>query len=243
MLSKKDLSSDALDTLRRSRNPTTVVIANGEVHGEAQMYVQDLDLFVTMQIRAETSVVLSLGKLCSEHEYSYGWKNDETPRLSKNENIIICTMDNFVTLVVSGLTSSSSSSSTSTSRVKGQSSSSGESEKSSDPVTTRCDQQEYEGSTQTDPEKSTSGNRDSANKDEMDKKDPTQDIPDCLQPFTDNLEDLETYVSAHSSQRWHKSKAQYLYSLSQRPKLRRMLWGPKLRGLLAEDAVTDLFRV
>ena len=31
MLSKKDLSSDELDTLTRSRNPTTVMTANGEV--------------------------------------------------------------------------------------------------------------------------------------------------------------------------------------------------------------------
>ena len=40
MLSKKDLSSDEMDTLRRSRNPTTVVTANGEVqtHEEAQEY-------------------------------------------------------------------------------------------------------------------------------------------------------------------------------------------------------------
>ena len=29
MLSKKDLSSDEMDTLRRSRNPATVVTANG----------------------------------------------------------------------------------------------------------------------------------------------------------------------------------------------------------------------
>ena len=31
MLSNKDLSSDEMDTLRRSRTPTTVVTANGEV--------------------------------------------------------------------------------------------------------------------------------------------------------------------------------------------------------------------
>ena len=38
MLSRKDLSSDEMDTLRRSRTPTTVVTANGEVqtHEEAQ---------------------------------------------------------------------------------------------------------------------------------------------------------------------------------------------------------------
>ena len=31
MLSKKDLSSDEMDSVRRSRTPTTVVIENGEV--------------------------------------------------------------------------------------------------------------------------------------------------------------------------------------------------------------------
>ena len=55
MLSKKDLSSDEMDTLRRSRNPTTVVTANGEVqtNEEAQVNVQDLDLFVTVQLLEE----------------------------------------------------------------------------------------------------------------------------------------------------------------------------------------------
>ena len=45
------ISSDELDTLRRSRNPTTVVTANGEVQTkqEAQVYVHD-----------ETPAVLSL---------------------------------------------------------------------------------------------------------------------------------------------------------------------------------------
>ena len=55
---------------------------------------------------------------------------------------------------------------------------------------------------QRDPDKQASGCRGSANKkDEMDKEDPTQGIPDWLQPFTDNLEDLETHVPAHSSGR------------------------------------------
>ena len=54
---------------------------------------------------------------------------------------------------------------------------------------------------QTDPDKPASGNRDSANKDEIDEEDPTQGLPDWLQPFTDNPEDLETHVPAHSSER------------------------------------------
>ena len=36
---------------------------------------------------------------------------------------------------------------------------------------------------------------------EMDEEDPTQGIPDWLQPFTENLEDLETHVPAHPSER------------------------------------------
>ena len=48
MLSKKDLSSDEMGTLRRSRNPTTLMTADGEVqtNEEAQAFVHDLDLFI-----------------------------------------------------------------------------------------------------------------------------------------------------------------------------------------------------
>ena len=127
----------------------------------------------------ETSAVLSLGKLCSEHGYSHEWKNGETPRLTQNGNIITCTLDNFVPLVVPGLSSSSSSSD-----------SLGESDKSSDPVTTRNDKLPCGGSMRAYPDKPALGNRGSANKDEMDKEGPTPGIPDWLQPFTDNLEDL-----------------------------------------------------
>ena len=61
---KKDLSSEEIETLRSSRNPTVVVTANGEVqtNEEAQVYVHDLDLFVTVQILDDTPAVLSLGK-------------------------------------------------------------------------------------------------------------------------------------------------------------------------------------
>ena len=84
MLSKKDLRSDEMDTLRRSRNPTTVVTANGELqtNEEAQVYVHDLDLFVTVLLLEETLAVPSLGEPCAEHGCSYEWKNGETQRLT-----------------------------------------------------------------------------------------------------------------------------------------------------------------
>ena len=64
-MSKKDLRSDELDTLRRSRNTTVVLTANEEVHTheEAQVYVHDLNLSVTVQLLEGTPAVKSLGTL------------------------------------------------------------------------------------------------------------------------------------------------------------------------------------
>ena len=47
----KELSSEDMDTVKRSRTLTVVLTANGEVHTneEAQVYVHDLNLFVTVQ--------------------------------------------------------------------------------------------------------------------------------------------------------------------------------------------------
>ena len=203
MLSKKDSSSDEMDTLRRSRNPTTAVTANGEVqtNEEAQVYVHDLDLFVTVQFLEETPAVPSLGKFCSEHGCSYEWQNGETPRLTQHGKTITCKMDNFVPLVVPGLSSSSSSSSPLHQDQK-ISQFSGESEESTDPMTTRRAKHACGKPMQTNPDKQASENHGSAHtEDEMDGEDPTQGIRDWLQPFTENLEDLETHVPTHPSER------------------------------------------
>ena len=65
MVSKKDLNSAELETMRTSRSPTTVMTANGEVQTreETTVFVEKLDLFVTVMLLEETSAVLSLGKL------------------------------------------------------------------------------------------------------------------------------------------------------------------------------------
>ena len=85
-LSRKDLSSDEMETLRRSRPPTVVVTASGKVqtNEEGQVYVHDLGLFVTVQFVEDTLAVLSLGKLCEEHGYSCEWVSGQQPRLTKN---------------------------------------------------------------------------------------------------------------------------------------------------------------
>ena len=73
LLSTKDSSSAELETLQKHRNPTTVIAPNGEVQtsGEAQVYVHDLELFVTVQILEDTPAVLSSGMLCEEQGFSY----------------------------------------------------------------------------------------------------------------------------------------------------------------------------
>ena len=113
MISKKDLSDAEMDTLTKSCSPTTVITANGEVqtHEEATVYVKELGIFLTMKVLENTPAVLSLGKLCDENGYSYEWINGQKPHLIKDGIRIICNTENFVPIVVPGLSSSSSGSS------------------------------------------------------------------------------------------------------------------------------------
>ena len=75
MVSKKDLNSADLETVRVSISPTTVVTANGDklTKEEATVYVRKLDLFVTVIPLEDTLAVLSLGKLCENHGFHYHW--------------------------------------------------------------------------------------------------------------------------------------------------------------------------
>ena len=113
MISKKDLSDAEIDTLTKSCSPTIVITANGEVqtHEEATVYVKELDIFLTMKVLENTPAVLSLGKLCDENGYSYEWINGQKPHLIEDGIRTICNTENFVPIVVPGLSSSSSGSS------------------------------------------------------------------------------------------------------------------------------------
>ena len=62
-----------------------VMTANGEVQTreEATIYVKELDLFVTVMLLQETHAVLSLGKLCEDHGYTYHATSGRKPQLTK----------------------------------------------------------------------------------------------------------------------------------------------------------------
>ena len=201
MISKKDLSNAEMDTLTKSCSPTIVITANGEVqtHEEAIVYVKELDIFLTMKVLDNTPAVLSLGKLCDENGYSYEWINGQKPHLIKNGIRIICNTENFVPIVVPGLSSSSSgSSSTSTTPSKQEShSSSSSSSSSSSPTVGEIQVREGEDAPNSDispvqvsnsvddrsgqPEETTIERCNSLN----------SEIPEWLQKFRENLVDDE----------------------------------------------------
>ena len=72
-MSTKDLRSYELDTFRRCITPIVVLIVSREVRTqeEAQLSVHDLNLIVTVKLHEGAPAVLSLGKLCEDHGYSY----------------------------------------------------------------------------------------------------------------------------------------------------------------------------
>ena len=111
MFSKKDLSDAEMDTLTKPCSLTIVITANGEVqtHEEAIVYVKELDIFLTMKVLDNTPAVLSLGKLCDENGYSNEWINGQKPHLIENGIRTQCNTENFVPIVVAGLSTSSSS--------------------------------------------------------------------------------------------------------------------------------------
>ena len=152
MISKKDLSDAEMDTLTKSCSPTIVITANGEVQTpeEAIVYVQELNFFLTMQVLDNTPAVLSLGKLCDENGYSYEWINGQKPHLIKNGIRIICKTENFVPIVVPGLSSSSSGSSSTLRTPMKQESHSSSSSSHSSPTVSEIQVREREDATNRD---------------------------------------------------------------------------------------------
>ena len=80
VLSKKDLSSDELETLRRSRTLKVVVTVNGEVqtNEEAEVYVHDLGFFVTVQLLEDA--------LLQSYRLEHFAKNTDIPRCGQAVN-------------------------------------------------------------------------------------------------------------------------------------------------------------
>ena len=182
--------------MKRSRTPTVVLTASGEVHTheEALVFVHDLNLFVTVQLLEETPAGLSPGKLCEDHGYSNEWVGGRKPRLTKDGKSIICETDNFVPLDSERVSSSTSLSQDSLRReaevaagnsMRPASSSGSVLEESDDTAPGNwCDH----------PKNKKRGMTGRISDDRL------ADLPEWLEEFKENLVDTELLASAHSSQ-------------------------------------------
>ena len=210
-----------MDTLTKSCSPTIVITANGEVqtHEEATVYVKELDIFLPMKVLKNTPAVLSLGKLCDENGYSYELINGQKPHLIKNGIRIPCNTENFVPIVVPGLSSSSSeSSSTLKTPLKQEShSASSSSTSSSSPTVSEIQTRARENLIESDispvqvsnsvddrsgpPDRTQANKSPKTNKKEttIERSDPLySEISEWLQEFNENLVDDEIPVQGFS---------------------------------------------
>ena len=272
MISKKDLSKAEMDTLTKSCSPAIVITANGEVqtHEEAIVYVKELDIFLTMKVLENTPAVLSLGKLCDENGYSYEWINGQKPHFIKNGIRIQCTTENFVPIVVSGLSKSSSSSSRpSTSMTPSRQESNHPTSSSiscTSPTTTASSDREIRDRKDQSVIDSYLVPVSSSNVEEMiERGDPLfaakraplcSDIPEWLQEFRENLVDerVPEHRDSHASSshevsleptprevRTWVSTVSILISL--KTEIAKSARGLKLQGPRAEDAMVELYLV
>ena len=197
-----------MDTLTKSCSLTIVITANEEVqtHEEATVYVKELDIFLTLKVLENTPAELALGKFCDENVYSYEWINGQKPHLIKDGIRIPCNTENFVSIVVPGLSSSSSGSSSTSktpSKLEGHSSSSSSSSSSSPTVSEIQTREEEDGiDNDTSPvQVSTSVDDRSGQPDEtMIERGNSlnSEIPEWLQEFRENLVDDEIPVHGDS---------------------------------------------
>ena len=115
MVSKKDLDSAELETMRTSRSPAMVMTANGEVLAkeETTVYVKELDLFGTVMLLEEHPQFFhseSSARIMGILITGPAVKNHTSPKMERELIAIFHTMCHFV---VPGLSASSSSTSSS----------------------------------------------------------------------------------------------------------------------------------
>ena len=86
MVSKRDLNSAELETMRTSRSPTTVMTANGEVRPIVKRRKMSNNWTYSWQL---CFLKRHLGKLCEDRGFSYHWTSSQEPHLTKKARDLI----------------------------------------------------------------------------------------------------------------------------------------------------------
>ena len=200
MVSKKDLNSAELETMRTSRSPTTVMTANGEVQTrkEATVYVKQLDLFVKVVLLEDTPAVLSLEQLCEDHGFSYHWTSGQKPHLTKNGRKIHCSFPNFAPFCLS------TSSSTSSSPASSSSSSQDTVISTENPAIERSEITSEESRRNPSRGSAETENTNKIEDDEELRSELLQVVPEWLQDFKENLVDKDVQPHQYSPSSSHE---------------------------------------
>ena len=76
MMSKNALTSGERENTRKEKETAVIMTANGKAATteEATVYVDDVDVFVTVMLLEDSPAVISLGFLCEGMGYSHEWK-------------------------------------------------------------------------------------------------------------------------------------------------------------------------
>ena len=166
-------------------------------------------------------------------------KNHSLPRLGKN---IKCKSDNFVPLVVPGVSSSSGTSSSSTSIPQDSPST------SSSPVTERRDEPAPKNWRETDPFSTNENKKRNGNRDLDDRlreiflngwrnSQTIWTTQKCMHPHTS----LRTQIR-NAPRKWHQNQGSMVFTLtSQKTEIVKNVCEPKLQGFLAEDALAKQY--
>ena len=147
---------------------------------------------MTVKLLEDTPAVLSLGKLCVDHGYSYEWTSGQKPQLIKDGRRIKCSMENYVPIVVLGLSTGSSSSATPTSPTSVLQ---GEVIPTLHPASTGSESTSstVRVSPSHEPEETEKTNKNGDN--ETVRRNPLRDLPEWLKEFSGNL--VDESVPAH----------------------------------------------
>ena len=113
MISKKDLNSDEMDTLTKSWSPTTVMTTMEKCRHMKRPQFTSKNWICSWQWESSRirQQFCRSESFFDEHGYSHEWTNGQNPHLILNGIRIQCNTENFVPIVVPGLSASSSSSS------------------------------------------------------------------------------------------------------------------------------------
>ena len=231
-LSKKDLSSDELETLRRSRTLKVVVTVSGEVqtNEEAEVYVHDLGFFVTVQLfedallqsyRLEHFAKNTDIPRCGQAVNNYNWPNKGRQFHAER------TTSYFFS--IPGVSASSGTASSSASPVQDLPSSSSIAWRSDEPAPGNWREAHQTTKKQN---KKKDDNRDSDER--------LRDLREWLKEFPDNLEDRDACAShisqdtdsEHPTRVVSQSRdAQYLYSLPPKDRNCKVCMRTKMTGV------------